>query len=46
MTDIQEIASMFNRALSQAFGLKKFFCLYLTLVFSGLVYLFFQLLIH
>lgn len=33
---------MFNRALAHAFGLKKFFCLFIVLYFSGLVFLFFQ----
>lgn len=36
------LKQMFNRACRYAFSMKKFFCLFLTLILSGLVFLFFQ----
>lgn len=39
---LKDLAQMFNRSLAHSFGLKKFFCLFLTLILSGLIFLFFQ----
>ncbi len=38
---LKDIAAMFNRSLLHAFSMKKFFCLFATLVVSGVFILFF-----
>lgn len=39
---LKDLAHMFNSSLAKAFSIKKFLCLFGTLILSGLVYLFFQ----
>lgn len=42
MMTLKDIAKLFNRALAYSFDLKKFLFLFLVLVFSGFICLFFQ----
>lgn len=39
---LQELTSIFNRALARTLNIKKFLALFLLLIFAGLIFLFFQ----